>query len=90
MKTQHFSTKTIGILFLMGLFYSQNALANAQNALANNEHSNNVTIALSAILFIIGFSVLITLKMHDDKKNSKQNNSQQLRHNRQRGHQYNH
>ena len=67
MKTQHFS-KTIGIMLLMVLFYSQQALAIAQNSFAAESHSDNVAIVMCVLLFIIGFSVLIALKMHDDKK----------------------
>ena len=69
MKTQNFSKKTVSAILLASLLYSQQTFANVQNELAAEEHSDNVAIALCVILFIIGFSVLIALKMHDDKKN---------------------
>jgi vacuolar-type H+-ATPase subunit I/STV1 len=68
MKTQHFSTKAVGIMFLMALLYSQQTLASVQNSFAAESHSDNVAIVMCVLLFIIGFSVLIALKMHDDKK----------------------
>ena len=70
METQHFSTKVIGIMFLMALLYSQQTLAAVQNNFAAESHSDNVAIVMCVILFIIGFSVLIALKMHDDKKHT--------------------
>ena len=68
MKTQHFSTKTIGVLFLMTLLYSQQTLAATQNSFTAESHSDNVAIVICVLLFIVGFSVLIALKIHDDKK----------------------
>ena len=91
MKTQHFSTKTVGLILLTALLYSQSALANVQNELEVKEHSDNVGITISVILFIIGFSVLIALKVHDDKKHSKHNQVQMPRSSRYgQKHQYNH
>ncbi|HXU26531.1 MAG TPA: hypothetical protein VN698_04805 [Bacteroidia bacterium] len=68
MKTQHFSTKMIGLILLIALFHSQQTLAAVQNNFAAESHSDNVAIVMCVLLFIIGFSVLIALKMHDDKK----------------------
>ena len=87
MKTQHFSQKTVSAIFLALFLYSQSSFANVQNELAAQEHSDNVAIALCVILFIVGFSVLIALKMHDDKKNQ----THTARSNRYgQKHQYNH
>jgi hypothetical protein len=99
MKTQHPSSKTISIMLFMALFYSQYASAAVQNKLATEEHSDNVTIVLCVLLFIIGFAVLIALKINDDKKHpnndSQQNQSHGSHHNRYghghgHRHQYNH
>jgi hypothetical protein len=89
MKTQHFSTKAISIMFLMTLFYSEHAMANVQNTLATEEHSDNVAIVLCVLLFIIGFAVLIALKINDDKKHPKQNQSHGLPQSR-HGHRHQH
>ncbi|HKC67245.1 MAG TPA: hypothetical protein VKG26_03390 [Bacteroidia bacterium] len=69
MKTQHFFPKTVSAIIAALLLYSQHSFANVQNELAAEQHSDNIAIALCVILFIIGFSVLIALKIHDDKKN---------------------
>lgn len=91
MKTQHFPTKTVSVIFLTALLYSQSALANVQTELEAKEHSDNIGIAISVILFVIGFSVLIALKVHDDKKHPKNNDVQLPRSSRYgQRHQYNH
>ncbi|HTA61478.1 MAG TPA: hypothetical protein VK835_03440 [Bacteroidia bacterium] len=93
MKTQHFSTKMLGVMFLMALFYSQQTLAAVQDNFTAESHSDNVAIVICVLLFIIGFSVLIALKINDDKKHpnndAQQNQSHGTPHNR-HGHRHQH
>ena len=88
MKTQHFSTKAIVIMLVMALFYSQQTLAAVQNSYAAEAHSDNIAIIVCVLLFIIGFSVLIALKINDDKKHANKNTHSHGRYGH--GHQYNH
>ena len=96
MKTQILTEKATGAT-LLALIVSGSAFAQTQNSIvANEEQSNNVTFALCVLLFIVGFAVLIYLKIRDDKKNPKQNvqqhNHPHILHRNHYGHrhQYNH
>lgn len=68
MKTQ-ISKKTISSMLLV-LIASGSAFAQTKNSLKpiEDESSNHLTLALSVLLFIIGFVILFVLKRRDDKK----------------------
>jgi len=89
MKTQHPLTKTISMVLLVLALSGQHALAAVQNNLTAETHSDNIAITLCVILFIIGFAVLIALKINDDKKHPQQNQSHGLPNSR-NGHRHQH
>jgi len=70
MKTQISSKKAIGAT-LLALLISGGAFAQSQSSMANDETSNNMTFVLCVLLFIVGFAILIMLKIRDDRKNPK-------------------
>jgi len=97
MKTQILTKKATGAT-LLALIVSGSTLAQTQISMdaAKDETSNSMTLALCVLLFIVGFAVLIVLKIRDDKKNPKQkveqHNHPHILHRNHYGHrhQYNH
>ncbi|MEO8759414.1 MAG: hypothetical protein ABI388_00650 [Bacteroidia bacterium] len=86
MKTE-ISSKKATSATLLALIVSGSAFAQTQNSItANDDSSNNLTFALCILLFIVGFAVLIVLKMRDDKKHPKQNGQHQQPHSLHRNH----
>jgi heme/copper-type cytochrome/quinol oxidase subunit 2 len=97
MKTQTISKKAIGGALIVLIVSGNYAFAQTQSSMvANDEFSDNLTYALCVLLFVIGFAVLIVLKIRDDKKNPKQkiaqNNQPHILHRNHYGHrhQYHH
>ena len=74
MKTQTPSKKAIGAT-LIALAVSGSAIAQNGVSAASDEASNHLTLALSVLLFIVGFAVLIVLKIRDDKKHQQEDAS---------------
>ncbi len=69
MKTKN-PTKVIGAALFTLAVSGSHAFAQTKNslALAEEESSNHLTLALSVLLFLIGFAILFILKKRDDKK----------------------
>jgi 4-hydroxybenzoate polyprenyltransferase len=73
-KTQPIAKKTISIVLVV-LFSANSAFAQKQNIEAeDNNPMHNLLFLVSALLFIVGFTVLYALKLRDDNKHhAKQN-----------------
>ena len=73
-------TKRAISIVLVVLFSANSALAQNQGIEANNNNPmHNLMFLGSALLFIVGFTVLYALKLRDDNKHhSKQNKSPQM------------
>ncbi len=73
MKTTNLSKKTISTMLFILVVSTQHAFAQTQNLeIENDGLSHNITFLLSVLLFIVGFTALIALKMRDDSKKEKQ------------------
>ncbi len=80
MKTKTITKKTISIVLVVMLFSANHAFAQKQNIGAEDEGPiHNLLFLASALLFIVGFTVLFALKLRDENKNqARQNKSPQM------------
>ncbi|HXU27833.1 MAG TPA: hypothetical protein VN698_11435 [Bacteroidia bacterium] len=89
MKTQKNSKKTFISLLAMVLFSYQSMLAQQTSTAENITPTHSIIFISSAVFFILGFVVLIVLKIRDDAKERKESDepvSKVVRHHRHPNH----
>ena len=70
MKTHNPSKKAMYIVFVALLAHVNNTFAQSHILIEadRDKQNDNSTLILSFILFVVGFAILITLKLREDKK----------------------
>ena len=68
-KTQTTTQKTMSIVLVVALFSTQSAFAQKQSMeVDTSSPMHNPFLLVSALLFIVGFTILFALKLRDDNK----------------------
>jgi len=76
-------------LLISAVFFSQNMLAQQNNLVEDTSPTHSIIFIASILFFIIGFIVLIVLKLRDDAKSEKNTGATSV-HTRNRHHHPNH
>lgn len=72
MKTQKNSKKTFGNLLITVLFSHQSMVAQQSTIVEDITPTHSIIFISSALFFVLGFAVLIVLKLRDDAKEKKE------------------